>query len=227
MDNILTHIGDYSYSFLIPCNNPSIELLSTILSIRAQLDLEIIIVLDYVSKDNIFLSALSCISNLRIVQNSRSPGISGALNSGILNCSSDYIIRIDSGDILLSGYINSLVAHAQSHSADLTAFSILVSGSSKVYSMSPRTFYLNTILTPFSRVPHPTWIIRRSSISYLYRESPIAKRCEDYIFLLDNAKISAYKPGRSLVDSLLLILLLSFIISSTYESIRNRKELFN
>lgn len=47
------------------------------------------------------------------------------------------------------------------------------------------------------------------------------------IFLLDNAKISAYKPGRPLVDSLFLILLLSFIISSTYESIRNRKELFN
>ena len=47
------------------------------------------------------------------------------------------------------------------------------------------------------------------------------------IFLLDNAKILPYKSGRSLVDSLMLILLLSFIISSTYESIRNRKELFN
>lgn len=47
------------------------------------------------------------------------------------------------------------------------------------------------------------------------------------IFLLDNAKILPYKSGRSLVNSLMLILLLSFIISSTYESIRNRKELFN
>ena len=47
------------------------------------------------------------------------------------------------------------------------------------------------------------------------------------IFLLDNAKSLPYKSGRSLVDSLLFILTLSFIISLTYESIRYRKELFN
>ena len=216
----MTYIGDYSYSFLIPCNNPTIELLSTILSIRAQLDIEIIVVLDYVLKDNIYLPALSCISNLKIVHNSRSPGISGALNSGIMNCTSDYIIRIDSGDILLSGYQYTLVAHGQSNPADLTVFSILVSDRTKVYSMSPRTFYLKNILTPFSRLPHPTWIIRRSSILYLYRESPIAKRCEDYIFLLDNSfDINISRTAAIFYDTEKSLSLISEIRSGFWKSL--------
>ena len=46
--------------------------------------------------------------------------------------------------------------------------------------------YFNNIPTPFIRVPHPTWVLKKSSIKHLYREYNVP-RFEDYAFLLDNS----------------------------------------
>tara|TARA_Y100000389_G_scaffold192876_1_gene220888 strand:- start:841 stop:1863 length:1023 start_codon:yes stop_codon:yes gene_type:complete len=46
------------------------------------------------------------------------------------------------------------------------------------------------------------------------------------VFLLDNATLSSYKDGRSLLESFILILVIVFIASTFWEVYRNRKRLF-
>ena len=46
------------------------------------------------------------------------------------------------------------------------------------------------------------------------------------VFLLDNATISSYKNGRSLLESILLILIIVFISATSWEVFRNRERLF-
>ncbi len=46
------------------------------------------------------------------------------------------------------------------------------------------------------------------------------------VFLLDNATLSFYKVGRSLLESILLILALIFVVASSWELYKNRERLF-
>jgi len=46
------------------------------------------------------------------------------------------------------------------------------------------------------------------------------------VFLLDNATIASYKAGRSILESIILLLIVLFIIITSFEVYRNRRELF-
>lgn len=46
------------------------------------------------------------------------------------------------------------------------------------------------------------------------------------VFLLDNAKLSFYKVGRSLLESIFLILVFIFVVTSSWELYKNRERLF-
>ena len=46
------------------------------------------------------------------------------------------------------------------------------------------------------------------------------------IFLLDNATLSSYKAGRSMFDSIILLLIILFIIFASFEIYKNKEELF-
>jgi hypothetical protein len=46
------------------------------------------------------------------------------------------------------------------------------------------------------------------------------------IFLLDNATLSSYKSGRSMFESIILLLIILFIIFASFEIYKNKEELF-
>jgi glycosyltransferase involved in cell wall biosynthesis len=90
-------------SVIIPVHGDAPHLSSTIESIKIQslTEFESIIILDRASKDiEAYARNLTLESNKFKVVVSEKPGISNALNTGIRECSSEFIARIDADDVM-------------------------------------------------------------------------------------------------------------------------------
>ena len=111
------------------------------------------------------------------------PGIVGALNSGLNFSDSHFIGRIDCGDICLDKerYRKIMEIFKTNNSTDLLCSGIINEVDKKV---KPNFYFIGSTILPFSRVPHPTWVFRRSSMKSGYKET--CYRFEDYAFLIDN-----------------------------------------
>ena len=174
-----------SIDVLIPSKNPNKNLLKTIKSINHIKEIKKIIIIDDSQNlnDAIYEEIKNSYKKIFIINNCYSQGISGALNSGIKFSSSRFISRIDSGDVCLDKgrFRKILKVFEQRFDVDLICSGLINNLNKKI---EPQSFYLDKILSPFSKVPHPTWIFRRSSIKKKYREK--CTRFEDYAFLIDN-----------------------------------------
>ncbi len=177
-----------SISMLIPVFNAGNELLKTLKSLENIHELgEIIIIDDYSDKINkSFLDSIF-INKVRVIENTQSKGISGALNCGIKAAIFEYIGRIDSGDICKDKKRFKKIIDIFSSNKEFNLIcSSLITGKNNI--VNPRLHYVSNILSPFSKVPHPTWVFKRELINYQYRYDTY--RFEDYAFLIENkAKI--------------------------------------
>ena len=174
-----------SIDILIPCNNPNKSLLKSVISLQGIKEInKIIIINDTFFMDQfIYKYIKENFNKISIIENKYSPGIAGALNSGLDFSTSRYIARIDSGDLCLikdrfKFIINLLEKKGK---VDIICTGIIDQNKCKI---TPKFNFINGILTPFSRVPHPTWVIKRKSIKCKYNEKLI--RFEDYGFLIEN-----------------------------------------
>ena len=174
-----------SIDVLIPSKNPNKNLIKTIKSINDIEEIKQIIIIDDSQNlnDDIYKEIKNNYKKIFIIDNNYSKGISGALNTGIKFSSSKFISRIDSGDICLDKgrFKKILKLFEQRNDVDLICSGLKSERNKKI---KPRSIYVNKILSPFSRVPHPTWVLRRNSIKKKYRVE--CTRFEDYAFLIDN-----------------------------------------
>ena len=174
-----------SIDVLIPSKDPNKNLLKTIKSINHIEEIKKIIIIDDSQNLNnhIYKEIKNNYKKTSIINNKYSKGISGALNSGIQFSSSEFISRIDSGDICLDkGRFRKILKLFEKRiDVDLICSGLINNSNKKI---EPRSLYVDKILSPFSKVPHPTWIFRRSSIKKEYRSN--CTRFEDYAFLIDN-----------------------------------------
>tara|TARA_B100000212_G_scaffold335350_1_gene307195 strand:+ start:20 stop:754 length:735 start_codon:yes stop_codon:yes gene_type:complete len=169
---------------IIPCKDPSHELISTINSILKVNQIKNILVIDdFSEKGTDIFQKVSKLEKVKIKKNIFQKGISGALNSGIHFSKNELIGRIDSGDICLKAerYEKIIEIFNQNKKIDLVC-SGLIEESNKI--IIPKIYLLKNTLTPFSRIPHPTWVLKKNKIKYKYRNE--CYRFEDYAFLLDN-----------------------------------------
>jgi len=169
---------------IIPCKDPNDQLITTVNSLLKVRVIKKIIVIDDFSKkgSDVFLK-LSKLVKVTIKKNIFKKGISGALNSGIHFSKNELIGRIDAGDICLNNdrFEKIIKTFKQNKKIDLICTG-LIDEENKV--IIPKVYLLDNILTPFSRIPHPTWVFKKNKIKYKYRNECF--RFEDYAFLLDN-----------------------------------------
>ena len=105
-------------SVVIPAFGDTPFLVETIASVQRQenVTLEVIIVLDRPSSENrILVSEISNNYSNIVVIESTSPGISDALNLGILNSSYSFIARMDSDDLMKPNRLSVQLAYLLSH----------------------------------------------------------------------------------------------------------------
>ena len=171
---------------MIPTNNVSRDTLSTVKSIDFDdLDYEILIVID--SLANISRQSFDKLKNLktvRIIQSVGDKGISETLNHGIRNAKGEFILRIDDGDINLRKDLSKEFELLQRYDLVCAAMVTKAGEDNSVKFIKPRLIYRKGRLSPFSRVPHPTWIFKKNSIKFLYQSQD--HRCEDFGFLVRN-----------------------------------------
>ena len=169
---------------IIPCKDPNYELISTIKSILKVNQIKNILVIDdFSKKGNDIFHKVSKLEKVNIKKNIFQKGISGALNSGIHFSKNELIGRIDSGDICLKSerFEKIIKIFEQNKKIDLVC-SGLIEENNKI--IIPKIYVLRNTLTPFSRIPHPTWVFKKNKIKYKYKNECF--RFEDYAFLLDN-----------------------------------------
>ena len=169
---------------ILPCLNPNIGLIKTLESLEDIKEINKIIIIDDFSIKGIeFFKESLKYRNVILKKNIFKPGIVGALNSGINFSDSNFIGRIDCGDICLdkNRFRKIMEIFKTRNSTDLLCSGIINERGKKV---KPNFYFLNSTILPFSRVPHPTWVFRKSSIKKTYNETCF--RFEDYAFLIDN-----------------------------------------
>ena len=174
-----------SLDILIPSKRPNKNLLKTIESINNIEEIQNIIIVDDTNDLNnkIYKSIQKNYKKIILLNNKHLSGISGALNTGIEFSKSEFIGRIDSGDICLDKkrFEKILNLFKKRIIVDLICSGLVNYKNKKII---PNCIYIKGILSPFSRVPHPTWVMRKSSIIINYKHN--CTRFEDYAFLLDN-----------------------------------------
>ena len=169
---------------IIPCKNPDKKLLDTIRSIYQIEEIcNIFIINDYSTRGLLYFKKASLYSKVIIEKNIYTKGISGALNTGIIYTKNNFIGRIDSGDLCLdkARFKKIIKIFLKNDLIDLVCSGMIGKYKKKI---NPNLIFANKVLSPFSKIPHPTWVIKKSSIKYLYRDN--CTRFEDYVFLLDN-----------------------------------------
>ncbi len=171
-------------SMLIPVYNPRDELLKTLKSLENINELgEIIVINDYSDKFNKSLLDAITIRKVKVIDNTLEKGISGALNSGIKASLFEYIGRIDSGDICKDKKRFKKIIKILSSNKEFNLIcTSLITSKNKI--VKPRLHYVSNVLSPFSKVPHPTWVFKKELIRYQYRSDTF--RFEDYVFLVEN-----------------------------------------
>lgn len=173
-----------SIDIIIPCQNPTDVLMKTIESLQFISEIDRILIIDdfSVSGKDIFKKS-KLFDKVYVKKNIYKKGISGALNTGIKFSNNIYIGRIDCGDICINKkrFQKIIKLFSENKNIDLVCSGLIGTFNKKII---PKLYYINNQLTPFSKVPHPTWIIKRNSIKYIYKSN--CYRFEDYSFLLDN-----------------------------------------
>lgn len=174
-------------SVLIPTNNVSNNTIKTVSSIKFHdIMFEILVVIDSVSNiDEEAYNKLFKISHVKIIKNNSRSGIAETLNCGLVHATGEYILRLDDGDINLRSDLTEELERLKS--CDLLCASMLVKDERRqsVIVVTPRIIYRAGRLSPFSRVPHPTWIFKRDNVKTLYQSND--HRCEDFGFLVRNS----------------------------------------
>ena len=173
---------------LIPVFNAGDQIFKTLKSLENIKEIgEIIIINDYSNKINKKILDTISIKKVRVIDNKYFKGISGALNSGIEASLFEYIARIDSGDICKDKKrFQKIIEIFSSNNEFNLICSSLITDKNKI--LNPRLHYVSEVLSPFTRVPHPTWVFKRELIKHQYRSDVF--RFEDYAFLVENkAKI--------------------------------------
>lgn len=173
-------------TYIIPVRNPKADLLDTIASIDTEFVFEIIVIDDFSETGLEFFDKALSVEKVKIIGNEYGRGIVGALNTGLKYAVTLYLARLDCGDIDLPGRLSAqLEAMVTDKKIDLVAGAMLQRDKEgKTYLLKPRLSYAFGALSPFSRLPHPTWLLRKSSIVKKYTSEAV--RCEDYLFLLHN-----------------------------------------
>lgn len=181
-------------SVVMPVRNPGAELIDTVNSVlnADYAPFEFIIINDYSDSGLEFFSQVQTYDAVVVIDNQRSAGISNALNTGIQKSSGEYIARIDCGDTV---YQNRFVEQIKTLEFNRECH-LVVSSASVVESLQSfdvkftiraKLEPMGVSASPFSQLPHPTWMFRRSSVSRMYDSRFI--RCEDYGFLVENFTI--------------------------------------
>lgn len=171
-------------SMIIPVYNPGYGILDTLKSLENIDELgEIIIINDYSNQSNQEILKSIKIEKVRVIDNYLEKGISGSLNCGIDLSNFKYIARIDSGDICMDKKRFKKILKILSSNKDfnLVCSSLITEKNNIVH---PKLYYSCGILSPFSRVPHPTWVLKKEFIKFQYRNDTY--RFEDYAFLVEN-----------------------------------------
>ena len=169
---------------LIPSKNPDENLLKTVDSLSNIEEIKhIIIINDSENPNNKTYKKIKKKHNKIILLKNYNPGISGALNTGIDFSNSKFLARIDSGDICLdkNRFKKIINIFENKITIDLVCSGIINNKNKKI---KPSCYYIGNVLSPFSKVPHPTWVFKKSSITVKYKTEH--NRFEDYAFLLDN-----------------------------------------
>jgi len=174
-------------SVLIPTNNLSMKTVQTVNSIYFKdMIFEILVVIDSVARvDDEAYKQLSKTSRVKILKSNSGCGISETLNCGITRAAGDLILRLDDGDINLRFDLTEELELLKSFDLVCASMSIKYGKSRSRKVITPRIIYRKGRLSPFSRVPHPTWVFKRDSIKTLYQS--IDHRCEDFGFLVRNS----------------------------------------
>lgn len=173
-------------SVIIPTNTISHRTYQTVNSINLEgIKFEILIIIDSCCQiDYAILDKLSLLNYVKIIKSKRPRGIAETLNCGISSANSELIMRLDDGDISLR---KNLVKELELlNHYDLVCSPMVVKGGFGDHSsrINPRIIIRNGQLSPFSRVPHPTWVFKKNKIKFLYK--PEDHRCEDFGFLFRN-----------------------------------------
>ena len=177
MDNYVTYI--------IPVYNPTEQLMGTIQSVQNDYPCAKVMLIDDYSTENFDIFCQAKNIGAIVKQNLFQKGISGALNTGICSADTKFLARLDCGDTNVAGRTSlQLELFERNEGLDLVIGGMQICFLTKQKFMAPRVSRINNIITPFSKMPHPTWMIRRSSIRKLYRMDAI--RDEDYVFLIEN-----------------------------------------
>lgn len=176
-------------SYIIPVRNPGEDLITTVQSIElCPLVREILVIDDCSTLGMEHLSAVEHLPRVRVIKNNQEPGISGALNTGLKHAQGRYIARLDSGDLNLPNRTRRQVELLETLGRDVVVSSMkLITESISQAEHLIQTASCTQIfgaIAPWSVVPHPTWLIRASSIKVPYQSK--YTRTEDYCFLVEN-----------------------------------------
>ncbi len=176
-----------SVSYLIPVYNPGPDLIATLQSIeQGEYLREIVVVDDQSSQGTQHLIQAQHVPKVRVISNANDKGISGALNTGLTHIKDGFIARLDAGDIDLPNRIPKQLHTLLNSSCDLVASSMLIKSSTHQGEHLQRSRYskIFNVISPWSIVPHPTWLFRREAVRFPYRTENL--RSEDYCFLAEN-----------------------------------------
>lgn len=115
-------------SVIIPVYNSSSYLLDCLNSVLNQsyYNLEIILIDDCSTDDSLSLLNSMIDSRILLIKNSENMGVSYCRNLGLDVCSGDYVLFIDSDDIISSDFILNLYRSLLSSSSDISASNICV-----------------------------------------------------------------------------------------------------
>lgn len=171
-------------SVIIPTNNITSQTVSTVKSLMFDdLLFEILIIIDMVNTiDVYFYNELKKIKNVKLIQSNDKPGIANTLNVGMVASTATTIMRIDDGDINLRSDLAEEFDLLQSY--DLVCGAMSIKRMTKTAVVKPKIIYRDQYLSPFSIIPHPTWVFNKQSAKILYDDQDV--RCEDFGFLFRN-----------------------------------------
>lgn len=171
---------------IVPSNDVSDETVKTLASLRGLQFIRVLLILDKntVVCEHILRKIHELELDITIICNSYEKGLPGTLNTGLEHSTNKFVMRLDDGD---ENIHKNLLYELNNWDAgiDLKCFDMIMKNSENdVGILSSRIKYVLGTLSPFARVPHPTWLVLRSAISQKYRNC--YKRCEDYGFLCEN-----------------------------------------
>lgn len=174
-------------SVIIPTNLLSEQTICTVNSIKFDdINYEILVVVDAKAKVELdIVRSLEMKNSVRVLFSDHQAGISGTLNYGLKNSRGELIMRLDDGDINLRQNIEKEVALLDHFDLVCAGMAVRRNDTKQKKIVKPKILLRSGHLSPFSRVPHPTWLFKKSKITVLYKT--IDHRCEDFGFLVRNS----------------------------------------